>query len=412
MDYNLLVSIPLILTVLLMLSQILLIILFIRVLNRRQLEEKPIEQIIEGTRVKSASILHKAMDEANRIIVSAELEGIKELSKQKFSGKEVSIEFRKHLEMVEKTLQDQSDRIAKHAEGSYTDFIGEIEKNIHRHIEENKKLLEERSNTVVDRAQGLLDKFIGDVEERVKSQVDDALKEARNEISEYKAHRIKVIDERIIDMLEEIIKVALEKKLSLAEQSELVYRALEEAKRENSFVNKQSRMEVQELKYVVIRTAYTKADIQRRLRLLREYLEQTHFAGEDVELTKFLLSKRAQTDDIDAFLSWGKEFFDAFTKEKAYTLLNVIAEHMKTLPVISMYIPYEPVPAEVNKLGAWIRRNVGELVLIDLHTDPTLLGGCAFAWKGTYRDYSLRYYMQKKRDEITKIIEQYVSRFY
>lgn len=235
MDYNLLVSIPLILTVLLMLSQILLIILFIRILNRRQLEEKPIDQIIEGTRVKSASILHKAMDEANRIIVNAELEGIKELSKQKFSGKEVALEFRKHLEMVEKTLQEQSERIAKHAEGSYSDFIGEIEKSINSHIEENKKLLDDRSNAVVDRAQGLLDKFIGDVESRVKSQVDDALKEARNEIAEYKAHRIKVIDERIIDMLEDIIKVALEKKLNLAEQSELVYRALEEAKRENAF---------------------------------------------------------------------------------------------------------------------------------------------------------------------------------
>lgn len=172
-------------------------------------------------------------------------------------------------------------------------------------------------------------------------------------------------------------------------------------------------MEVQELMFTIIRTAYTKADIQRRIRLLREYLEQTHFTEQqDLDLTKFLLSKRAQTDDIDAFLSWGKGFFDTFTKEKAYTLLNVIGEHMKTLPVISMYIPYEPVPAEVNKLGTWVRRNVDEHVLIDLHTDPSLLGGCAFAWKGTYRDYSLRYYMQKKREEITKIIEEYVSRFY
>lgn len=171
-------------------------------------------------------------------------------------------------------------------------------------------------------------------------------------------------------------------------------------------------MEIQELMFTIIKTAYTKADIQRRMRLLREYLEQIHFTGERIDLTKFLLSRRAQTDDIDAFLSWGNEFFDTFTKEKAYPILNAISEHMKTLPVISMYIPYEPVPAEINKLGIWVRRNVDEQVLIDLHTDPTLLGGCAFAWQGTYRDYSLRYYMQKKREEIAKVIQEYVARFY
>lgn len=171
-------------------------------------------------------------------------------------------------------------------------------------------------------------------------------------------------------------------------------------------------MTADQLFTTILHTAYTRADLQRRIRLLREFLEKSFYSPEATDLTKFLLSKRATTDDIDAFLAWGDSFLDAFNKDNTYKLLNTMSEMIKSIPVISVYIPYEPVPAEVVKLGTWFRRSVGDNILLDIHTDPTLLGGCAFAWKGVYRDYSLRYYMHKRKEEISKIITDYVAKLY
>jgi hypothetical protein len=172
-------------------------------------------------------------------------------------------------------------------------------------------------------------------------------------------------------------------------------------------------MEISDLSNTVIKNAYTRKDISRRLRFIRELLEQEFFKGDDKpDVTKFLLTRHATTDDIDAFLSFGNDFYKSFNQDNIYKILKSISETIKKLPSIRLYIPYEPVPAEIIKIGKWFRGNVGDQIILDLHADPTLLGGCAFAYRGVYRDYSLRYYMLKKRDEITRLITQYVNKFY
>ncbi len=171
-------------------------------------------------------------------------------------------------------------------------------------------------------------------------------------------------------------------------------------------------MESADLIIKILANTYTKTDLTRRSRLLREFLEKTFFTPDEEEMTKYLISRQATTEDIDAFLTWGKDFFAAFTHENTYKILESLKNQAKSAPVVILYIPYDAVGAEVVKLGRWMRRHVHKDVLLDLHTDPTLLGGCAFVWHGVYRDYSLRYYMLKRREEIHSLIGQYVQKFY
>jgi hypothetical protein len=168
----------------------------------------------------------------------------------------------------------------------------------------------------------------------------------------------------------------------------------------------------EELLIQFLADTYTRKDVGRRLRLLREYFEAGYFTADETEITKFLLSKHATTDDINAFMSWKDGFYRSFTKDSLYHTLNGITDRVKKLPNVVLYIPYEAVPAEIIRIGKWFREHVGPMVIVDLRTDSTLLGGCAFVWKGVYRDYSLRYYMRKKQAEITKIISEYVQKFY
>jgi F0F1-type ATP synthase delta subunit len=171
-------------------------------------------------------------------------------------------------------------------------------------------------------------------------------------------------------------------------------------------------MDPEKIAKTILSNTFTKADLARRVRLLRQYMETCFYKPEKTEMTKFLINERATTEDINSFITWGDDFFRHFTKENTYKIIEQVEEMLKKMHLISMYIPYEPVPAEVVKLGKWFRGNVGDEVIIDLRTDPTLLGGCAFVFKGIYRDYSLRYYMAKKRDEIAKMISDYVAKFY
>ena len=61
------------------------------------------------------------------------------------------------------------------------------------------------------------------------------MQKARGEIDEYRIHRQKVMDEKIVDILEEVLALSIDKKLSLADQSDFIYKALEEAKKNHAF---------------------------------------------------------------------------------------------------------------------------------------------------------------------------------
>lgn len=223
------------LTVLLMIMQIVLFYALFRALFTRQNEDKPIDEILAHTKERSSSIIHRAFSQANKILVSAELEGIRQLSQEKRTGHQLVEALEKHLKSVETAMHDHSTETARKAEDSYQDFIKRTEQMIQTHIEKNDQFLTERSTAMTAHAQEQLDAFIKDVHGKVSMEVEQALQAARNEIAEYKQRRIQVLDEKIIDVLERTLQVALEKKLSLVEQSELVYKALEEAKHENSF---------------------------------------------------------------------------------------------------------------------------------------------------------------------------------
>lgn len=167
-------------------------------------------------------------------------------------------------------------------------------------------------------------------------------------------------------------------------------------------------MNDQQLLSTIVASAFTKSDIQRRLRILRGYLEHTFYSTDGhLNLPEYLDSKQISPDDHEAMVAYGDAFYQSFSKDTMYRLLDKLADDMKVLPIINVYIPYEPIPGEVMRLGKWFRKNVDPTMVVELHIDPTLLGGCAFAWQGIYRDYSLRHYMYKRREEISQIIERY-----
>lgn len=158
----------------------------------------------------------------------------------------------------------------------------------------------------------------------------------------------------------------------------------------------------------ILTSSFVKTDVMRRIRIVREYLEQRYYTpGGTKELPEFFTVAKIPEDDQKAITAWGKDFFSSFTKENAYDLLEHVLLKVKDLPTVNLYVPVEVSTDEAPKLGAWFRKNVNPTVLIELHVEQSTFGGCAFAWNGVYYDFSLRHYMHNKMTEIRKVLTDY-----
>ena len=166
-----------------------------------------------------------------------------------------------------------------------------------------------------------------------------------------------------------------------------------------------------EILTTIITSSFTKQDLLRRLRILREYLESKlfHQNGSTVSLEKFLKNVQASASDSIILQSWGEKFFHYFTKDNVYDVLGKINEKIKATHAVNVYLPFAPDEKEAKRLGMWFRENVGRDCLIELHVDRSMVGGLGLASNGYFRDYSLKHYIEKNKDKVRDIIAHYVA---
>jgi hypothetical protein len=104
----------------------------------------------------------------------------------------------------------------------------EADKNAEIVREEMRHIGEQTAKSVTEVAQGL--------DEEMRRSLAQEFSTITKEIDAYRKARMDLVDERLLVLIEETAQIALQKKLNMAEQSELVFRALEEAKQKGIFV--------------------------------------------------------------------------------------------------------------------------------------------------------------------------------
>jgi hypothetical protein len=158
---------------------------------------------------------------------------------------------------------------------------------------------------------------------------------------------------------------------------------------------------------IIHRVSFTRADMLRRIRMVREYLEYKYFSSRaSTELADYLRDNQVSGYDSQALIAFGDAFYANFSRETAYTVIDGLVDKVKQYPVVTLYIPFEPTADDITKIGTWFRDEVDNTILLDLHVDSNLIGGCAFAYRGVYKDYTLRYYLTKRHEEIGAMLDQ------
>ena len=168
-------------------------------------------------------------------------------------------------------------------------------------------------------------------------------------------------------------------------------------------------MSPQELLFHV---AYTTEDAHTVLELLKEFLEYFFFSEHEAvshsEILKTFIKEKSVTDTgADMLKALPDQFWETFTRGNMYEQIDTFAKTFNSLPRIVLYVPAKLPYGEVKKVGEWMHSNVTKDLLMDIKVDLRAIGGCKFAWKGVYYDFSLRYFIKKHKRELVSMMKEY-----
>lgn len=159
---------------------------------------------------------------------------------------------------------------------------------------------------------------------------------------------------------------------------------------------------------IMLKNTYTTDDLSERLSLMHKYYDKYLFVGGKDAILKDVLKNSCEENTLNSLEEWTTSFKkESIQPVVVYEALDSIREDLTGLPSVTVYVPVRFKYEQVKKIGIWFRENVQPNILISLHIDPRSTGGCSFIWKSVYYDFSLRYFLDKKKKDIFSIFNKY-----
>lgn len=160
----------------------------------------------------------------------------------------------------------------------------------------------------------------------------------------------------------------------------------------------------------ILQNTFSLTQFKSRLRLLKSHFLQVFFGGEpDPTYNPALNLNKPGLNDSDWLESLPPVFYQKFTKDNIYDIFSAIEKTGSNLPILTLYLPFEPNEATQNQLGTMTRTAFNfPTLLLDIKLDPNLIAGPALSWKGIYKDYSLRAKLAEKRQDLSKEFRRFL----
>ncbi len=172
------------------------------------------------------------MQKVTQLLDAAEDAQTHVVTDSSYAAKKVVVEFKTQLQEM---LQNSQQAITQ-SQTQLIEFMDDLQKRGSQFEEASVKFSQQRINQVLEGLEAKLSDFLIQTEQKTTSSIELELKAARQLIETYKEQQFKLIDENVIAMMEQTLNIVLAKKLSLKEQLDLVYEALERAKVEKFIV--------------------------------------------------------------------------------------------------------------------------------------------------------------------------------
>lgn len=203
--------------------------------RRKLLSENP-EKILNEARNRGNTILHRALKKAQEILGQAELEGVKAVAESKFTNKKLEEKYQSELAKLVQQLETSFSGEISLAEKEYLKYLEGLRAKSEQTQLLSQEYTKQRINEIFERFEQNLAAFLTSTEQKSVSAIELELKASRQLIDTYKTQQLALIDENVISMLEKTLSLVLAKKISLKDEMDLVYEALEKAKIEKFII--------------------------------------------------------------------------------------------------------------------------------------------------------------------------------
>lgn len=191
---------------------------------------------LEAASEKGMNLIRNALKKAQQIIFRAELEGVKVASESRLDSKKWE---EKYQAQFNSFLEDLEKRFSEAAQKANTDFsasLNSLTEVAQKSAQESQDHLKTQVSSLLSDFETKLSEFLSQAQTQSTQSIELELKAARSLIDSYKTQQLNLIDENVVAMLEKTLSMVISKKLTLRDQLDLVYEALEKAKVEKFIV--------------------------------------------------------------------------------------------------------------------------------------------------------------------------------
>lgn len=223
-------------------AQLGVILYFVNFIKKNQIPDESVKQAQE----KSASVIAEAVAKSNDLVTKAQEEQIEKVTEESKKLEEIAKQFEQTVNQLEektnseltgtaKEASESLENVAQTSQETLQTMAKESQETLKTLVATDRKVLEEKTDTMINQSSQVFQQFMTQLSTQVREQLAGELDTAKKEIDIYKQERINTINEKIIDILEETLVATLGKKLSLKDEGEFVFQALETAKKEHVF---------------------------------------------------------------------------------------------------------------------------------------------------------------------------------
>lgn len=179
--------------------------------------------------------LKGAQKKAQALVTEAEIEGIKIAAEAKMGSELFTREYDEKLNQALIAAQQKfSEDLNKHS-AEYLSFLENLKKQAGVSEKQTEEFIKQRINQVLFNLEQNMSTFLTSTEQKSAEAINLELKSARELIDSYRSQQLSLIDENIIAVLERTLALVMKTKITLKDQMDLVFEALEKAKVEKFF---------------------------------------------------------------------------------------------------------------------------------------------------------------------------------
>jgi len=195
--------------------------LYFREYIQRKRNQNQSQRINQETKQQSIQLLNAARQAETQVLAESD-----------YVTKKIISEFEYKLQ----NIIAQSEKSITISQDQLINFMKNLQSRSAQFEEASNAAAKERINQLFERLETRLADFLVQTEQKTTTSIELELKATRQLIDTYKSRQLKLIDDNIIAMMEQTLNIVLAKKLSLKDQLDLVYEALEKAKIEKFVV--------------------------------------------------------------------------------------------------------------------------------------------------------------------------------